>query len=276
MAMSVPQSTKLLVATDLDATLLDHQTYRYDAALPAIDRLRAHHCPIIFNSSKTQAEQTVLRKELSIEDPFILENGAAVVIPPGCLGHADDAAEPEMNVFGLPYAKLVDVLARLRERHGFAFRGFSDLTAEELAELTGLSIEGAIAAKQRSGTEPLYWEDSEAAYQTLVDELADLGLQTTQGGRFRHVMGNTDKGSALKWLVERYQKTFPDVQWTVVALGDSPNDLPMLRVADIGVLIPNPHRVPFDVTGVARLLRPQQPGPEGWAEAMQNIIQHHL
>ncbi|MEL6319255.1 MAG: mannosyl-3-phosphoglycerate phosphatase, partial [Cyanobacteria bacterium J06626_14] len=70
MAISASKGTKLLVATDLDATLLDHQTYSYDAALPAIESLKANGCPLIFNSSKTQAEQTVLRAVLNIDDPF--------------------------------------------------------------------------------------------------------------------------------------------------------------------------------------------------------------
>jgi mannosyl-3-phosphoglycerate phosphatase len=273
--MSLSPPTKLLVATDLDATLLDHQTYSYDAALPAIEALKTQQCPIIFNSSKTRAEQTVLRAELQIDDPFILENGAAVVIPPGQLDHPTGALDAAVEVFGLPYADLVACLARLRQQHGFAFRGFADLTADELAELTGLSVEGAIAAQQRMGTEPLYWEDSEAAYDTLVSELATLGLQTTQGGRFRHVMAKTDKGSALEWLVKRYQHHYPDTQWRVVALGDSPNDLPMLRVADVGVLIPNPHRAAFEVTGVERLITPSQPGPAGWAEAIDSLMQEY-
>ncbi|MEO0354349.1 MAG: HAD hydrolase family protein, partial [Cyanobacteria bacterium P01_A01_bin.3] len=76
---------KLLVFTDLDATLVDHQTYSYEAALPAIARLKQLDYPIIFNSSKTIAEQQHLRAELDIQTPFIVENGAAVVIPPGTL-----------------------------------------------------------------------------------------------------------------------------------------------------------------------------------------------
>ncbi|MEM7773327.1 MAG: HAD-IIB family hydrolase [Cyanobacteria bacterium P01_A01_bin.37] len=274
--MTIQSTLKLLVATDLDATLLDHQTYRYDAALSAIEALKANQCPIIFNSSKTHAEQTVLRKALAIDDPFILENGAAVVIPPGQLDHPATAVSPDIKVFGLPYAELVEHLARLRQRHGYSFRGFADLTAEELAELTGLSEEGAIAAQQRSGSEPLCWDDSEAAYDAFVAELTTLGLQTTQGGRFRHVMAKTDKGTALQWLVEKYQDTFPAVDWHVVALGDSPNDLPMLRRADIGVLIPNPHRAPFDATGIETLIQPTQPGPAGWADAMHDIIRQYL
>lgn len=266
----------LLVATDLDATLLDHQTYSYSAALPAIDLLKAHGCPIIFNSSKTQAEQTRLRAALEIQAPFIIENGAAVVIPPGQLGHPATASAAEVKVFGPPYSELLAQIHRLRQQHGYRFQGFADLSATDLAEVTGLSLDGATAAKQRSGSEPLRWDDSEAAYQAFVAALNDLGLQTTQGGRFRHVMAKTDKGKALTWLVERYRAAFPQFDWTVVALGDSPNDLPMLQVADIGVLVTNPHRAQFETPGVSNLITPTQVGPAGWAEAITAIARDLL
>lgn len=264
--------SKLLVATDLDATLLDHQTYDYRPAVSVIKQLKADGCPIIFNSSKTQAEQNQLREVLGIGDPFILENGAAVVIPPGQLNHPASADKAAITVFGLAYADLIAQLHQLRQVQGYRFRGFADLSAADIAQLTGLPFTGATAAKQRLGSEPLCWEDSEVAYAAFVSKLADMDLQVTQGGRFHHVMAKTDKGQALAWLVACYKAVFPAVDWTVAALGDSPNDVPMLQVADVGVLIPNPHRQPFEVKGVKHLIRPSLPGPTGWAEAITTLL----
>lgn len=268
MSLTAQKSANLLIVTDLDATLLDHQTYSYKAAMPAIEQLKDRGCPIIFNSSKTRAEQALLRAELGLEAPFIVENGSAVIVPAGQLG---ERAE-QVKVFGLAYAELVAKLNELRSQQNYQFRGFSDLDAAELAEITGLSLDRASAAKQRSAAEPLEWQDSEAAYEQFVEEVTALGLKTTQGGRFRHVMAHSDKGKALKWLTERYRAVFPQTQWTVVALGDSPNDVPMLQAADIGVLIPNPHRAPFEISGVKHLVRPAAAGPAGWAEAIAHIF----
>ncbi|MEL6900482.1 MAG: HAD-IIB family hydrolase [Cyanobacteria bacterium J06606_4] len=264
--------SKLLVATDLDATLLDHQTYDVSPALPIIEQLKSLDCPIIFNSSKTQSEQQSLRETLDIRAPFIIENGSAVIIPPGQLNQPDTAAAGYTHVFGLPYPDLITHLHQLRTQSSYKFRGFSDLTAADLANIAGLSPAEAAAAKDRQGSEPLLWEDSETAYQAFTATIAAKGLVTTQGGRFRHVMGDTSKGKALAWLVDRYEATFPHINWTVVALGDSPNDVPMLQTADIGVLIPNPHRKPFEITGVPRLIRATQPGPSGWVEAISALI----
>ncbi|MFQ5696467.1 MAG: mannosyl-3-phosphoglycerate phosphatase, partial [Terriglobia bacterium] len=47
---------RLIVFTDLDATLLDHQTYSWAAAEPALRRLRLLGIPLVFCTSKTRAE----------------------------------------------------------------------------------------------------------------------------------------------------------------------------------------------------------------------------
>ncbi|MEM6448405.1 MAG: HAD-IIB family hydrolase [Cyanobacteria bacterium P01_D01_bin.123] len=263
---------KLLIATDLDATLLDHQTYSYDAALSAIKLLQNKRFPIIFNSSKTTAEQTQIRHAIEIQDPFVVENGAAVVIPSGQLDHPEQAPAPRVQKFGVSYNELIETLKCLRQQSSYQFRGFADMSAAKVAEITGLSIEEAQAAKQRVGSEPLLWQDTEAAYLTFTAAVESLGLQNTRGGRFRHVTAKTDKGTALKWLVAAYRRVFPQTNWTVVALGDSPNDLPMLRVADIGVLVPNPHRPDFVVDGVRDLRQASQAGPVGWAKIIQEIV----
>ena len=267
---------KLLIFTDLDATLIDHQTYSYTPARPALNLLKKLACPVIFNSSKTIAEQQRLRAELNIQDPFIVENGAAVVIPPGTLDRPASATEDEIEIFGVPYSEIVTYLAEVRQQQGYRFRGFADFSASQIAHITGLSLPGAIAAKQRLGTEPLIWEDEESLYPDFVRAIATKHLQTTWGGRFRHVMSHTDKGQALNWLVDRYRTVFPQIEWTVVALGDSPNDLEMLRVADIGVLIPNPHRAAFEVTGVNNLMSTELPGPAGWSEVVQAIVERTM
>ncbi|MFB3153818.1 MAG: HAD hydrolase family protein, partial [Candidatus Acidiferrales bacterium] len=44
---------QLIVFTDLDGTLLDHNNYRWEAARPALKQLRARRMPVILCTSKT-------------------------------------------------------------------------------------------------------------------------------------------------------------------------------------------------------------------------------
>jgi len=43
----------LVVFSDLNGTLLDHETYDWTPAKPALDRLARQGCPVILSSSKT-------------------------------------------------------------------------------------------------------------------------------------------------------------------------------------------------------------------------------
>jgi HAD superfamily hydrolase (TIGR01484 family) len=50
------KDSSLLVFTDLDGTLLDHHTYSFEPALPALNSLKEKNIPLIICTSKTRAE----------------------------------------------------------------------------------------------------------------------------------------------------------------------------------------------------------------------------
>lgn len=266
-----------LVFTDLDGTLLDHHSYSYAEALPAIQLLREKSCPLIFNSSKTASEISQLRHELRNVHPFIVENGSAVYIPDGYFdgpGRARQSAAEGLSVhsFGPDYRQLLETLHGLRRQRGYSFTGFSDLTADEIAERTGLSREEAVMASDRAASEPLSWHGTEARLADFKADLAAKGLTLTRGGRFYHVMGRTDKASALLWLARKYRSAWPDRAWTSVALGDGPNDRAMLEAADIAVVIKAASGTSLALHRSKQTLCPDAPGPRGWQVAIDTII----
>jgi hypothetical protein len=70
----------LIVFSDLDGTLLDHETYSWQPAAPALDALKQRGIPLILASSKTAAEIAGLRAEMGFADcPAIVENGAGML-----------------------------------------------------------------------------------------------------------------------------------------------------------------------------------------------------
>lgn len=54
----------LLIFTDLDGTLLDHDNYRFDQAIPALEKVNRLKIPLIINSSKTYAEIKAIRQKM--------------------------------------------------------------------------------------------------------------------------------------------------------------------------------------------------------------------
>jgi mannosyl-3-phosphoglycerate phosphatase len=170
--MEYPQ---LIIFTDLDGTLLDHDTYSWQAARPALDRINAAGIPLVLNSSKTAAEIESLRKELDNHEPYIVENSAAVVLPATWQG----AGEDKVVHFGASREVLLSVLQRLRE-DGASFLGFADMSVEQLVEYTGLAPDMAVRAQQRHGTEPLLWQGSEDELKAFEAALADANPRLRQ------------------------------------------------------------------------------------------------
>lgn len=268
---------QLLVFTDLDGTLLDHHSYSYRPALPALEQLKIRRIPLIICTSKTAAEVERLRQELNICAPYIVENGSAVLLP-----NHDQRLQPETTTcpqhvtysahfFGKSYPQLLAIVQRLRDNHGYRFKGFADFSIAELAEETGLNLAAAELAIKRLSSEPLRWDDSDTALEKFTAQLQSEGLQLLRGGRYYHVLSQCDKGTAVRWLLERYQKAAPDSEFYSVALGDGPNDQPLLEAVDLGIVIPSASGLQLQPQGVS-VRRMAELGPVGWNRAISELL----
>src|SRR5208283_234983 len=147
-----------LLFTDLDGTLLDSDTYAWEAARAAIDRLRADGIPWVFVTSKTRAEVEFWRRATGNSHPYIVENGAALVIPQGYFPSPvpDSRSREGWDVveWGTPYPDLVDALKRAADKSRCRVRGFFQMTAEQIALETKLPLEQARLAQMRQFDEP--------------------------------------------------------------------------------------------------------------------------
>jgi glycerate 2-kinase len=261
---------KTLVITDLDGTLLDPETYSFDAALPAIRHTRIHNIPLILCSSKTRAEIEACRKLLGNDHPFISENGGGIFIPRGYFAAPIEGEEIDgytVIVLGTPYQEVRRQFIELRERLGIAVRGFGDMTPDEVAQLTGLSREAALLAMQREFDEPFVFD--EALDERFLQEIEAAGLRWTQG-RIFHIMGRHHKGRAIGILKELYQRQYGAV--SSIGLGDSLNDLPMLTVVDQPVLVRHEDGSYDRRIEIPYLMKTQAPGPAGWNETVLQLL----
>lgn len=270
-------SRLLLVFSDLDGSLLDHHDYSFQAALPALDALRQRGIPLIFCSSKTRAEIEPLRARLGNCDPFIVENGAAVFIPRGSLGQTppDCRSEGDFRVreFAPPRQRWLAELGRLQSGFAAQFTHFQAMGVDGVMAATGLDREAAARALQRDYSEPVLWQGSAERREAFVSALAAAGATVLQGGRFLSVAGDCDKGLALRWLRDCYQRQNPARDVHDLAIGDSANDRAMLESARHALVIRSP------VHGFPPLQRrdntrySQDFGPAGWAEGVLDWLQ---
>lgn len=258
-------SAPIIVVTDLDGTLLDHHDYSWRQAEPGLRLLRDRHIPLVLCSSKTVWEMLPLRQALDNDEPIVAENGAAIYLP----GDGEDS----VLAFGLPRPEILAILARLRQEEGVDYRGFNDMTVEEVMAATGLDHTAALNARRREYTEPLLWQDTPAKLERFRQRLGEAGLDSVAGGRFLHVSAGCDKGRAVDWLRDYYGKRLGEPV-SVIALGDSDNDVGMLEKADLPVLVRSPVK-PFPRVDHDRVYRTEAIGPAGWAEAVTNLLNQH-
>jgi len=269
-----------IVFTDLDGTLLDLVTYSYEKSIAGVKRLKEIGVPLIFCSAKTRAEQEVYRRKLESFHPFIVENGGAIFIPRGyfpfSFEYHKSVNELLVIELGTSYKKVRQLLSKVREESGLRFRGFGDMSDEEVAEETGLDIDSAKLAKQREYDETVIIE-SEAKQSPItsgeIDEflqkIKQAGLNWTHGGRFYGVMGDNDKGKAVKIVTGLYREMWGEIE--TIGVGDSLNDLPMLSTVDIPILVQK-RDYAWENIDVPNLRKVQGIGPEGWSRAIKEIF----
>jgi mannosyl-3-phosphoglycerate phosphatase len=265
-----------LLFTDLDGSLLDHHDYSFSAALPALEKLKQNNVPCILTSSKTFSEIIDLREKLGNSCPFIVENGAGIFWPSGSVEEHDLPDSSVLENYGnsfqfvsmnrVPLRQMIELAQSLREKFGFKFIGFSEMSSQEVVDCTGLALDQAVKAKQRNFSEPLLWQDTEANLIQFKAFFESHDLQVIKGGRFVHLMGRSNKGKALKFIESYFQKHWQQ-EINTIALGDGENDVPLLEASDYAVVIKSPANKPPKIKHKHKVLTKDY-GPVGWNKAV--------
>lgn len=255
-----------VVYTDLDGTLLDHETYSFHPAKEALELLEKKGVPLVICTSKTRAEIEFVRKLLGNTEPFISENGGGIFIPEGYFnpGFEYDRTVKHYEVIELGTRSeiLRNTLKEISEETGARIIGFSDLSAKELSELTGLDEHTARLSQIRDYSEPFLVYGDQKDTESVVEKIYLKGYRYTRGGRFHHILGENDKGNAVRILTDIYKRELENVQ--TIGLGDSLNDLPMLKEVDIPILVQKPKGDYDSCISLDNIIYADSPGPYGW------------
>ncbi|MGB2692636.1 MAG: mannosyl-3-phosphoglycerate phosphatase [Thermodesulfobacteriota bacterium] len=265
---------KFVIFSDLDGTLLDNGTYSFLAATEALHLISSKDIPLVLCSSKTRKEIELYRRLLDNNCPFISENGGGIFIPNA---YFSKKFEYDREVDGY---KVIDLgtsreilsatLKSISEETGIQIIGFSDMTVSEIADLTGLDEETAKLAMVRDHSEPFIIPEDEKYTATIEEQINLKGYRHTRGGRFHHILGENDKGKAVKILGNIYKSEFDDIE--TVGLGDSLNDLPMLETVDIPILVQKPGGNYDPMINLSNLIYANGIGPSGWNSSILKLF----
>jgi len=273
---------KMVVFSDLDATLLDAKTYSWESAGGAIEALRKREAALVMVTSKTLAEVRLLYEELGFEDPFVFENGGGIALLEETplreylLSWESKIAEFHSEGFivlalGTKYEVLVKSLDEISSEVSTPLLGFSSMSNEEVIKATGLPAGQAAKARMRLFDEPFVIpEPSNSVEAEIRDAAIRRGLDVVRGGRFWHLIGHAGKGKAVFILMEAFRKRYGEL--VSIGLGDSPNDHSFLQVVDIPVVLGNPLTTESVFSRLKKIHRYDAPGPKGWNQAVLDVL----
>jgi mannosyl-3-phosphoglycerate phosphatase len=221
----------IAVFTDLDNCLLDHDTYSFEPARPALLRLHAAGAIVVFVTSKTRAEVEYWHQRTGLTHPSIVENGGAVIREDGT-----------PFVLGRPRSAILAALRIAAATVDAQIRTFSDMPLDELAARMSAPLERARLSAAREFSEPFVLLEP-AREAALRSALEARGLTLTRGGRFHHALAHPGKHAAVAWLLAQWSAAHPPP--VTIGLGDAPNDEGFLG------LVQHPVRLAAGHTGPA-------------------------
>jgi mannosyl-3-phosphoglycerate phosphatase len=264
---------KTLIFTDLDGTLLNHDNYSYDGALKALLKIKELNIPLIFTTSKTKAEVLKLQEKMGIDEPFIVENGAALFIPKNYqhlnISKLNDYENFKTLIFGLKYEEIISFYDANKVMYGMY--GFSDMDVKEISRLTGLNDYDSSLSSQRDFTEPFILDDANNI-DVLQKKAFKKNIKITQGGRFYHLIGkNQDKGIAVKKTIELFKDLYQE-EINSIALGDGPNDIVMFENVTTPIIIKN-HSDDYVKCDIKNIQRSTLKGSFGFNEMVLKNVQ---
>ncbi|MGB9736187.1 MAG: HAD-IIB family hydrolase [bacterium] len=266
-----------IVITDLDGTLLDYYSYSFEPSLEGIKLLSRYNIPLIFCTSKSYAEVIYFREKTGNTSPFIVENGGAIYFPKGqfarfeSLKGSNNFTQFDNYItleLGASYKKIREVFEQIKTMFNNKVIGFGDMSVEEVAKYLNLEPKLAALAKIRRHDEPFILRDP-SILEEVKQFVENKGLKVYPGTRFYHLMGNTDKGTAVKKLVSMYESVYSKL--IVAGIGEGKNDEPMFKEVDMPFLVKKPDGS-FTNVSIDNIIRIDAIGPYGFTVAIKMFL----
>ena len=257
------ENSPIWVVSDVDGTLMDH-SYDLSPAKETIKILQNLSIPVILCTSKTASEVKVIRKELNLTDPYIVENGAAIY------GESLKNVNGKI-ILGKKYETLEEILNFISKEIDYKLIPLNNLTDHEATELTGLKGNSLNLMRDR------HWSMPFLNPPTYLEERINIcckkfKVDIFKGNRMSHLLSiNSNKGKAINAL-KKYSN-IQDIQ--IIGLGDSPNDLPLLLHSDIRIVIPGidgPNLNLLDQLKDLEFTLASEPNGYGWKNEINKFI----
>ena len=256
-------TSKILIFTDLDGTLLDRDNFKFDKVINYVRELIQKDIHIIPNSSKTLGEINNFNLELDEDLPFIVENGAAIYKL-----NLINSSFPEkisLSRETSEISKIFEKKVSIKFRSKCSF--INKLSIDKQEKILGLSKQKIRFALNREYTIPLLFDGSKNEKTSFFKSVSDAGLSLQEGGRVINLCDKVSKAQAMKKVIKIFKKIVKE-ELITIGVGDNFNDLEMLKNSDIPCLVFN-DKFTMEKININNCLVSKKPAPEGWEEVVK-------
>ena len=256
-------NSKIWIVSDVDGTLMDH-FYDLTPAKETITWLQTLGIPVILCTSKTKSEVEIIREDLNLKDPYIVENGGAIY------GEYSDGKKWEI-ILGKSYSILEEILNKLSDNINFKLRPLNTLSDDEVTNLTGLHGDSLNLMRDRHWSMPFL--NPPNTFDEDLKRLCEIyDVDIFRGNRMSHLLSkNSNKGIAITKLLNNNINT--NVQ--IIGLGDSPNDLPLLMNSNYKIVISGikgPNQLLLNELKGTEFCISQKPHGYGWKDEVIRYV----
>jgi len=268
---------KPLIFTDLDGTLLN-ENYTFKDAIPALKLIKDKKIPLIFCTSKTEPETKIYKKKTKINHPFIVENGGAIFIPKNYFDFKFHYNKIKNNYFvvelGTSYRVLKKFVDKIKKQIKCEIIDFSQMNIKLIAKETGLTLNEAKLAKKREYS--FEYKIRNGNIKEVIGAIKKYKLNHTmnftKGKKYHYIMGKNDKAKAVKILTKLYRQKYKNI--FTIGLGDSFNDLSMLKVVDKAFLIRNKEGYDKYLKQIKNIKKINIAASKGWNKAILDFFKN--
>lgn len=272
-----PYTMQKVIFTDIDGTLLDSYFPDLNKAKKLVEKTIQNGIHLILCSSKTELEQDLIRSNIQLKEPFIVENGGATIIPLGYFkkskfNHSKKFQNKYIIETGGSSFKIRSLLKKIRTKHKINFKGTSDLSIPELSKITKLSEDYAKRMITRKYSETIVQINSKDMPNFVIN-VEELGLKVIPGGQYFDITLGNDKGTAAKILMEIFRKEYEN-NVIFFGIGDSKNDESMLSLMNHSILVQKPD-ASWQNLSIDNLQKVKGIGTRGWEVALEIILNYN-
>ena len=260
-------TSKVIIFTDLDGTLLDRDTFKFDTILSYIKDLILKDVYIIPNSSKTRQEIENFNQELDENLSFVVENGAAIHNL-----NLINSSFPEKISLSREINEIIKIFEKkISNKFKSKCKYIKNLSVDKQMKVLGLPKEKIKSALNREYSMPLVYEGSKSDKMELFKSVNDIGLSLQEGGRVINLCDKVSKYQAMKNVVKVFKKITKE-KLVTIGVGDNFNDLEMLKNSDIPCLVFN-DKFTLEKININNCLVSKKPAPEGWVEVVKLALE---